>query len=78
MRDVYDNPQDTFVEQAEKSPRGPLGLLEPPRVSLTSDLPPEVEDAVRQFVAGDLGAMELALRLEAIRRKSAGLPAFQA
>ncbi len=70
MRDVYDNPQDTYAEQSATLPRGPLGILEPPEVLVDEALPPEALVALREFLGGRLGVMEMALRLEALQRKS--------
>ncbi len=70
MWDVYDNPQDTYAEQSATLPRGPLGILEPPEVHVDEELPPEALVALKDFLAGRLGVMEMALRLEALQRKS--------
>ncbi len=71
MRDWYDAPQleDVLTEQAERLPRGPLALLEPPEVRLIDGVPPEILEVVRAYVAGDVGTMEMASRLEALRLK---------
>ncbi len=72
MRDVYDNPRnaDIYAEQSAMLPRGPLGILEPPEVQVDEELPPEALAALKDFLAGRLGVMEMALRLEALQRKS--------
>ncbi len=69
MRDWYDNPemQDSLDEQSLKLPRGPLGLLEPPEVKLTEGLPPEAVALLREFLAGGVGTLEFAHRLEALK-----------
>ncbi len=46
------------------------GILEPPEVQVEEELPPEALVALREFLTGRLGVMEMALRLEALQRKS--------
>jgi len=70
MPDQYDNPNldDIHAEMAEKTPEGPLGRFGIPRVELIDyDLPGEVKGLIRQYLAGGIGTMELASRLEHIR-----------
>jgi len=76
MRDWYDAPQveDILAEQAQCMPRGPLGTLEPPEVKLVEGLPTDAVDVLRQYLAGQVGTMELATRLEEIRMKAATPP----
>jgi hypothetical protein len=66
MRDWYDNPrlEDILDEQAQVLPRGPLGLLEPPEVSLEG-LPQEVVALVKRYLAGELGSLQFAAEMEA-------------
>ncbi len=71
MRDVYDNPDDTFAEQSARLPRGPLGLLEPVQVDVTADVSPGVLEVARELMAGRIGAIEAAMRLEALQRRTA-------
>jgi hypothetical protein len=72
MRDWYDAPQveDILAEQAQCMPRGPLGTLEPPEVNLVEGLPTDAVDMLKQYLAGQIGTMELATRLEEIRMKA--------
>ena len=80
MRDWYDAPplEDVFVEQAERLPHGPLGLLEPSAELLADGLPKEAIELVRGYFAEEIGTMELATRLETVRlkasRSTSGLP----
>ncbi len=69
MRDWYDRPglEDVFTEQGEQLPRGPLGLLEPPEIKLVEGLPPVAVELLRAYLAGEVGTMEMASRLEALR-----------
>ena len=70
MRDVYDNPEDCFAEQSSKLPNGPMALLEPPEVSVSDGLSPEIVAIVREYQAGRIGTIELANRMEALRLKN--------
>ena len=70
MRDVYDNPEDTFAEQSAKLPNGPMALLEPPEISVSEGLPPEVVALVREYQVGKVGTIEFASRMEVLRLKS--------
>ena len=70
MRDVYDNPEDTFAEQSARLPDGPMALLEPVEVSVADGLLPEIVALVREYQAGNIGTMELATRIETLRVKS--------
>ena len=72
MRDWYDAPplEDVFAEQAERLPHGPLGLLEPAAALLADGLPKEAVKVLQAYLAGELGTMELATRLEAVRLKT--------
>lgn len=69
MRDWYDAPQlaDVLAEQAERVPRGPLGLLEPPEVKLVEGFPPEAIGLLSDYLAGRCGTMEFASRMETLR-----------
>jgi hypothetical protein len=71
MRDWYDAPtvDDALAEQADRLPRGPLGLLEP-QVRLTEGLPKDAIALVKEYLAGTCGTMEFASRMEAIRLRS--------
>ncbi len=69
MRDVYDNPEDTFAEQSAQLPNGPMGLLETAQVSVSDGLPAEVVGLLSEFLAGNIGTMDFATRMEALRRK---------
>ena len=71
MRDVYDNPEDTFAEQSAKLPNGPMALLEPAEVSISDGLPGEIVALVREYRAGTIGTMEFANRTEALRLRPA-------
>jgi len=69
MRDWYDNPQieDVLVEQAEKLPRGPLGVLWHGAVELVEGMPSDAGPLMLEYLAGQIGTMEFATRVEAIR-----------
>jgi len=70
MRDWYDNPDDAFAEQSAKLPGGPMGLLEPPKI-VSEGLPSDAARIVADYLAGRIGTMELASRLEALRQNPA-------
>jgi len=77
MRDWYDNPaiEDILAEQAEYLPDGALGLLDSVKVELTEGLCPESVELLREYLAGRMGTMELANKVESIRlRLSAAQP----
>src|SRR6266571_5938875 len=76
MRDWYDAPQrdDVFMEQAERLPRGPLGLLEPPEVKLVGGIPPAAVALLKEYLAGACGTMEFASRLESLRLETIARP----
>ncbi|MGD0057659.1 MAG: site-specific integrase [Methanomassiliicoccales archaeon] len=80
MRDWYDAPsvEAVFEEQADRLPHGPLGLLEPSVELLADGLPKEAIELVQGYFAEEIGTMELATRLEAVRLKTShstsGLP----
>ncbi|HUS56679.1 MAG TPA: hypothetical protein VMY17_01515, partial [Thermoplasmata archaeon] len=69
MRDWYDAPgvEETFCEQAERIPNGPLGVIEPPEIEVTGGLPKEVSAMVSQFMDGSVGTLELMNGLEKCR-----------
>jgi len=69
MRDWYDNPQieDVLAEQAEKMPYGPLGLLGHGPVELIDGIPSDAVSLMLEYLAGQIGTMEFATRVEAIR-----------
>jgi hypothetical protein len=69
MRDWYDNPQieDVLVEQVEKMPYGPLGLLGHGPVELMDGVPSDAVSLMLEYLAGQIGTMEFATRAEAIR-----------
>jgi len=71
MRDWYDTPrlEDVLEEQATVLPNGPLGLLHAPSVRVESGLPKEVVELAEEYLAGKLGTMEFAQRMEAIQRR---------
>ena len=72
MRDWYDNPhiEDIFDEQASALPNGPLGILVPPEVKLISAMPEEAVALLQAYLAGELGTMEYAARIESVRAKT--------
>jgi len=75
MRDWYDNPaiEDILAEQAEYLPDGALGLLDSVKVELTEGLCPESVELLREYLAGRMGTMEFANKIEAVRLKKAVL-----
>ena len=77
MRDWYDNCPltDLLEEQAQCLPDGPLGSILKPKVELTEGLSPEIVSAVTEYLAGHVGTMEFASRMEAFRLKSLRLVA---
>jgi len=81
MRDWYDRPhiEDMLAEQAERLPRGPLGLLEPAAVMLADGVPKEAAEVLRAYLAEEIGTFELATSLERIRLKMGreGAPRFE-
>ena len=64
MRDVYDNPEDTFAEQSAKLPNGPMALLETAQVSVSANVPPEAVALINEFLTGNIGTMDFAIRME--------------
>ncbi len=56
-------------EQHTEFPHGTLGVLNPPKVSVVEGMEAEIALA-REFRAGRLGALELAMRLEALQKKA--------
>ncbi len=74
--DWYDAPQldEVFMEQAERLPRGPLGLLEPPEVTLVGGIPPAAIALLKEYLAGACGTMDLVNRLEALRLETIAKP----
>jgi len=77
MRDWYDNCPltDLLEEQAQCLPAGPLGNILKPKVELTEDPSPEIVSAVTEYLAGRVGTMDFASRMESLRFKSLPLVA---
>ncbi|HIH00795.1 TPA: hypothetical protein HA259_01705 [Thermoplasmata archaeon] len=73
MRDWYDAPgvEEAFREQAERIPNGPLGVIEPPEIEVTDDLPKDVSAMVSQFLDGSMGTLEL---IDALEKHKASFP----
>lgn len=80
MRDWYDSPQlqDILDEQAERLPRGPLGMLEPLSVEIEGGLPREVIGLVSTYLAGQMGTMEFANQMERLRLQRSTNPILEA
>ncbi|MCJ7463837.1 MAG: tyrosine-type recombinase/integrase, partial [Thermoplasmata archaeon] len=77
MRDWYDNCPltDLLEEQAQCLPDGPLGSVLKPKVELTEGLSPEIVSVVTEYLAGRVGTMDFASRMESLRFKSLPLVA---
>jgi hypothetical protein len=73
MRDWYDNaPMDQLLEeQLHRLPKGPLGLLEAPKVEVLDGVPQDAIEVLRAYLAGRCGVMELIAKAEAIRLRPA-------
>ena len=63
-------------EQGRELPRGPLGLLMAPEVEIVANRPPEVLTIVDSYLAGKIGTMEFASRMETVRMKAFASPSM--
>ena len=70
MRDWYDQPQvaDILIEQGERLPYGPLGVLMPPKVEV-EDRDAEVLTLWAEYMAGKVPTMEFMTRAEELKTK---------
>jgi len=68
MRDWSYNREDTFAEQSARMPRGPVGRVLQPSVTVSDGLPAKVAELVRDDLAGKLGTLDMLSPLEALKR----------
>ena len=73
MKNCYDNPgvEALLDEQSHTIPRGPLGLLTSPEVTLVEGPEREAVEVVADYLSDRIGLIEVLSRLETLKRKRA-------